>query len=38
VLVVVRLIMGVTMIYYGWPRVRDPKKNVASGPGKYAFP
>jgi putative oxidoreductase len=29
VLLVVRLIMGVTMIYYGWPKVRDPKKNAA---------
>jgi hypothetical protein len=26
---VVRLIMGVTMVYYGWPKVRDPKKNGA---------
>lgn len=29
VLLVVRLIMGVTMVYYGWPKVRDPKKNAA---------
>jgi len=27
VLLVVRLVMGTTMIYYGWPKVRDPKKN-----------
>ena len=26
---VIRLIIGVTMIYYGWPKVRDPKKNAA---------
>jgi putative oxidoreductase len=29
VLLVVRVIMGVTMVYYGWPKVRDPKKNAA---------
>jgi putative oxidoreductase len=29
VLLVIRLIMGVTMVYYGWPKVRDPKKNAA---------
>lgn len=28
-LLVIRLIMGVTMVYYGWPKVRDPKKNAA---------
>ena len=27
VLLIIRIIMGVTMIYYGWPKVRDPKKN-----------
>jgi hypothetical protein len=26
-LLVIRPIMGVTMVYYGWPKVRDPKKN-----------
>jgi uncharacterized membrane protein YphA (DoxX/SURF4 family) len=43
VLLVIRLIMGVTMVYYGWPKVRDPKKNAADfeangfGPGRYAL-
>ena len=29
VLLVVRAITGITMVYYGWPKVRDPKKNAA---------
>jgi putative oxidoreductase len=29
VLLVVRVIMGVTLVYYGWPKIRDPKKNAA---------
>ena len=29
VLLVVRAITGLTMVYYGWPKVRDPKKNAA---------
>lgn len=33
VLLVVRVIMGVTMVYYGWPKVRDPKKNAADFDG-----
>lgn len=27
VLLVARLIIGVVMLYYGWPKVRDPRKN-----------
>ncbi len=27
VLLVARVILGVVMVYYGWPKVRDPKKN-----------
>jgi uncharacterized membrane protein YphA (DoxX/SURF4 family) len=27
VLLVVRLIAGVMMLYYGWPKIRDPRKN-----------
>src|SRR5439155_22854493 len=38
VLVVVRLIMGVTMIYYGWPKVRDPKKNAGARCGSSRRP
>jgi putative oxidoreductase len=29
VLLGVRAVTGITMIYYGWPKVRDPKKNAA---------
>jgi uncharacterized membrane protein YphA (DoxX/SURF4 family) len=27
VLLAARLIMGVVMLYYGWPKIRDPRKN-----------
>jgi putative oxidoreductase len=27
VLLVARLITGVVMLYYGWPKIRDPRKN-----------
>lgn len=27
VLLLARLIVGVVMVYYGWPKVRDPRKN-----------
>jgi putative oxidoreductase len=27
VLLVVRLVLGIAMLYYGWPKVKDPGKN-----------
>ena len=27
VLLIVRLVLGVSMMYYGWPKVKDPAKN-----------
>jgi putative oxidoreductase len=27
VLLVARLITGVVMLYYGWPKIRNPRKN-----------
>jgi uncharacterized membrane protein YphA (DoxX/SURF4 family) len=27
VLLIVRLIVGIVMIYYGWPKIKDPSKN-----------
>ncbi|HEY7204310.1 MAG TPA: DoxX family protein [Methylomirabilota bacterium] len=29
VLLVARLITGIVMVYYGWPKLRDPAKNAA---------
>jgi putative oxidoreductase len=28
VLLVVRLVTGIVMVYYGWPKIRDPAKHV----------
>jgi uncharacterized membrane protein YphA (DoxX/SURF4 family) len=38
VLLVIRPIMGVTMVYYGWPKVRDPKKNATDFEAKGVKP
>jgi uncharacterized membrane protein YphA (DoxX/SURF4 family) len=27
VLLIARVILGGTMLYYGWPKVKDPRKN-----------
>jgi hypothetical protein len=44
VLLIVRAITGITMVYYGWPKLRDPKKTprtslalvlLATGPGAF---
>lgn len=37
VLLIARLILGGTMVYYGWPKVKDPRKNAFDDIAKAGF-